>query len=138
MKAAIVVANPIAVDAVAVVTGATIAAAATANSSVQVQKVRARIKAAPNSKAKAANNAVTTKAIAAAVAVIIAVAVVVTAVITVVVINAQIAAVLPVKPCQSPLGCAHFEASVSTDAFFISRARAPCLILRNQTHLVHG
>jgi hypothetical protein len=37
-------------------------------------------------------------------------------------------AVLPaarrVKPCQSHTGCTHFKASVSTDAFFISGARA--------------
>ena len=77
---------------------------------------------------KAANatraNVVLTTPIAAAVVVTIAAVAVVPAVTTTAAANtAPTAAIPPVKPCQSPPGCAHFEASVSTDAFFISGIR---------------
>jgi hypothetical protein len=75
-----------------------------------------------------ANNVVSTTAIVAVVVVIIA-AVAVVSVVTTAAANNAPTVVRPaarrVKPCQSLTGCTHFKASVSTDAFFISGARAP-------------
>jgi hypothetical protein len=94
-----------------------------------VRKGRGKIKAVPSIPAKVAN-AVSTTVIAAVDVVTIVADAAVSAVTIAAVINAPTAArptARRVKPCQSLQGCTHFEASVSTGAFFISGARAPCL-----------